>query len=403
VESAAAIGLTTFIISAIVSALATLGVIRVAPRIGALDQPGPRKVHTRPIPRLGGVGVFLGFAAGVAVAAQMSGRAFAPSHVTVSWITLAACAFAMFAMGLVDDIRGLGFKIKFLVQIAAAIAVWSGGFRIEILTHPLGVETIDLGMLSLPVTILWIVGITNAINLIDGLDGLAAGTALIMTGAVAGIAQVTGHLGVVAVSVALVGALLGFLLFNFNPARVFLGDSGSMFLGFVLAVASIRGSQKGSTAVAVLAPLLVLGLPILDTSLAVLRRLVRLSSQPGTGRGRLVHVAKNLQYLFLPDRGHIHHRLLDLGVGHRGSVLTLYVFVAGLAGAALATVAFNSVLVAVVLVGSLAVLSTASFVVFGVRRRRGLRSRRSTDSVSGSELATASDDTMPVTARIVRE
>jgi hypothetical protein len=211
--------------------------------------------------------------------------------------------------------------------------------------------------------VLWIVGITNAVNLIDGLDGLAAGIALITTITLATIALAREQqsMGVAAISIVLAGSLIGFLRFNFNPARIFLGDSGSMFLGFVLAVISVRGSQKGATAVAVFVPLLVLGLPLLDTGLAVLRRLYRLGNHGGRTQNRLTYMLRNLNYVFLPDRGHIHHRLLDLGLGQRGAVMVLYgaALLLALAGYAL-TFKKNGIELALLL-GGVLVVSMATF------------------------------------------
>src|SRR5262249_22590242 len=160
------------------------------------------------------------------------------------------------------------FRTKFAVQIVAATAVWSAGFRIDALGLPGLLSDVTLGVWSLPVTVVWVVGVTNAFNLIDGLDGLAAGTALISTLTIAIAALQLDRVAVAALSVALAGSLIGFLRFNFNPAQIFLGDSGSMFLGFCLAVISIHGSQKNVAVVAVLVPFLLLGYPILDTAIA---------------------------------------------------------------------------------------------------------------------------------------
>ena len=213
-------------------------------------------------------------------------------------------------------------------------AVWWAGFRIELLGIPFVPSGVELGVWSLPVTILWIVGITNAFNLIDGLDGLAAGTALITTTVVAIIALHGGRIAVSAISVALVGSLAGFLRYNFNPAQIFLGDSGSMFLGFTIAVISIHGSQKNVTAVAVLGPLLIMWYPILDTGMAVARRLNSIRSD-SAGRGGVRYMARNAHRVFLPDRGHFHHRLLEAGMSHRGAVLSLYACALATAVAAL--------------------------------------------------------------------
>jgi UDP-GlcNAc:undecaprenyl-phosphate GlcNAc-1-phosphate transferase len=319
------LGLQVLVISAVVSFLATPVAIRLGNTWGAVDLPGPRKVHTQPIPRVGGMSVFLGIAAGLAYGAFATG--FLPGNLQekgLHWGSLALAAFAVFVMGLVDDVHGLSFRWKFAVQIAAAVLVWQFGFRIESLAIPMSLGTVNLGILSAPVTVLWIVGVTNAINMIDGLDGLAAGMALICTTAVATIALYREQVAVTAASVAIVGSLVGFLRYNFSPARVFLGDSGSMLLGFLLAVLSIHANQKGATAVAVLAPVLVLGIPLLDTGLAILRRLYRLQkSRPGSIRG-VPYLLRNATVVFLPDRAHLHHRLLDLGLSQRAAVIALY-------------------------------------------------------------------------------
>ena len=360
------LGVFTLLVSALASLLLTPLAIAIAPRIGAVDAPDIRKVHARPIPRIGGVAVFGGFLAGLLFAAYATGSLLAVRQVAVYWSVFAVCATAMFFLGLVDDIRHLSFKVKFFFQILAAAAIWTGGFRIVEVTHPFQEGTLVFpAWLSVGITILWVVGITNAMNLIDGLDGLAAGIALIMTITVACIAFFQGQIGVVATSVALVGSLIGFLFFNFNPAKIFLGDSGSMFLGFTLAVISIRSSHKGPTAVAVLIPLLVMALPILDTSLAVSRRLLRLDrtrQEQGHGFG---FVFRNLDQLFLPDRGHLHHRLMDIGYGHRAAVVVLYLAVLTLALAALALVIAKSRFVAAVMVGILAAC-LAGFVLLHV-------------------------------------
>jgi UDP-GlcNAc:undecaprenyl-phosphate GlcNAc-1-phosphate transferase len=317
------VGVASLIVAMGVTWLVTPLVIRIAPWLGAVDQPGDRKIHHDPVPRIGGLAVFVGFVAGLLFAGWVTDSLRLGSQVSVYWQGLALAIGVMLIAGLVDDIRGLSFRFKFAIQIAAAVFVWFCGFRVETITHPLG-GALDLGALSLPVTVLWIVTITNALNLIDGLDGLATGIALITTTAVATIALVRAELGVTAASVALAGGLMGFLPYNSNPARIFLGDSGSMFLGFTLAVTSVRGSQKGPTIVAILAPLLVLGLPLLDTSLAVFRRLGRVHRSRTGGSGALVHLVRNLDHVFLPDRGHIHHRLLEAGLSHRLAVLVLY-------------------------------------------------------------------------------
>jgi UDP-GlcNAc:undecaprenyl-phosphate GlcNAc-1-phosphate transferase len=360
------VGIATVIVAAGVTWVATPGVIRLSGYLGAVDLPGGRKTHDEPMPRIGGLAVFVGFVAGLAFAAYITGYLSPLPKNTIYWQGLAIAATGLMLVGLIDDLWGLSFQWKFAAQILAAVYVWHSGFRIEVVTHPLG-GTLDLGLFSFPLTVLWIVGITNAVNLIDGLDGLAAGVALIITSTVAVLALVRSELGLTAASVALAGALLGFLRYNFNPARIFLGDSGSLFLGFVLAVTSVRGSQKGPTAVAILAPLLVLGLPLIDTGLAVVRRVYRLQNR-GRGRpGALGYVMRNCSEIFLPDRGHIHHRLLDLGMSHRGAVLALYGIATLFALAAFALVMFKSPLVAALLVAVLALTMATVFLLLYLR------------------------------------
>ena len=267
------LGIVSMIVAMGVTSVLTPSVIRLAHRLGAMDLPGGRKIHGGPIPRIGGVAVYFGFVAGLASAAFLAGFLLEPIQVHVYWPGLVIAASVIFLVGLADDLWGLRYYWKFAAQIGCAVYVWNSGFRVDIMSFGGGLE---LGWwASLTITVLWIVAITNAVNLIDGLDGLAAGTALITTLATAVIAFKMGNLGVAASCVALAGSLLGFLRYNFSPAQIFLGDSGSMFLGFVLAVASARGSQKLPTIVVVLVPLLVLALPLIDTGLAVVRRLYR--------------------------------------------------------------------------------------------------------------------------------
>lgn len=370
------VGVASLIVALGVCWAVTPLIVRLAHGMNAVDLPGGRKVHREPVPRIGGLAVFLGFVAGLMFAAWVTGTLWTVPAVSVYWRGLAYAATAMLLMGLADDLWGLSFYTKFAAQIAASWYVWSCGFRIEILSHPLGGAEQVLGGLSLPLTVLWIVGITNAVNLIDGLDGLAAGIALITTLTAAVIAFTLDNLGVTATCVALAGSLIGFLIHNFNPAKIFLGDSGSMFLGFVLAVTSVRGSQKGTTAVAVLVPLLMLGVPLLDTSLAVARRFRRLQYEGRNSDNAIVYLLKNLGQIFRPDRKHIHHRLLDLGLSQRRAVGVLYGLGALFASAAFAVVLMNSHRVASMLIAVLATLMACFLIMLyfrAVRANRGAR------------------------------
>jgi UDP-GlcNAc:undecaprenyl-phosphate GlcNAc-1-phosphate transferase len=299
--------LATFAIAALVSGLLTPLVRRLAFRLGAISHPGGRHVHRQSIPRLGGLAICAAFFAplvGLLFVQSVVAGAFAAEMRKV--VGLFVGGIVMCAVGAVDDTRGLRALHKLYVQIAVALLAYGCGFRIEGISVPI-LGDLWMGIFALPVTVLWIVGIINAVNLIDGLDGLAAGVVFF-----AGLTNfVVGYMGDAALVALLMastmGAVLGFLFYNFNPARIFMGDSGSYFLGYVIAATSLAGAtHKASTAVALLVPVVAMGVPIFDTLFAMVRRW--LERRP----------------LFSPDRGHIHHRLLDMGITHRRAVLILY-------------------------------------------------------------------------------
>lgn len=269
------------------------------------DYPNERKVHQSFIPRLGGVGIILGFLVGIGVASLLSGAsAGAPTSVLLVVAALAAVAL----LGIADDVKGIGSLGKLIVQSAASIAVIGAGLRIEVLSLPLA-GVIDLGLLGVPVTFLWLVGITNAVNLLDGLDGLACGVSAIVAASLVLIGAYVGDTVVVIAGVSLIAACLGFLRYNFHPASIFMGDTGSLFLGFVLACMSLRVLQHQSAEhapISLLVVVVALGVPIVDTSVAFFRRL------------------KKGMHPLKPDKEHIHHRLMDLGLTHRQTVVTIY-------------------------------------------------------------------------------
>ena len=370
-------GIATMLVGVVTTWAITPWVSRLGQRLGAVDDPGPRKVHRSPVPRIGGLAVFAGFLASAIFAVFATGYWSKFPEGAAEWSVLAAGAAAMLLLGLVDDIRGVGYQWKFLVQIVAGAVAWLAGFRIELITLPFSPGVIDMTGVSLVVTILWVVGITNALNLIDGLDGLAAGSAMITCTAVATISFWSGNPAEAAISAALLGSLLGFLRYNFNPARIFLGDSGSMFLGFILALISIRASQKNTTTVAVLVPVLVLGLPIFDTAFAVLRRTWRLARHDRPESGGVAAFAKRATVLFLPDRGHIHHRLLDAGLSHRSAVLVLYAVATVFAGVALLDTVTTGMAAGVLAALAFALLTLLAVVVL-TRRWSARRARRRT-------------------------
>jgi UDP-GlcNAc:undecaprenyl-phosphate/decaprenyl-phosphate GlcNAc-1-phosphate transferase len=266
-----------------------------------------RDLHETPLPRLGGVPIFLSFLISIAVA-LLGGRHFpalavGPSIRTL--LTILVPGTLIFLLGIYDDIHSVGPYTKFAVQAVAAIMLFAGGLRILDLPVLFGARHFAWPI-GLPITVLWVIGITNAFNLIDGLDGLAAGSALFSTLVVFVVAIFCGSLLVSLLTIALAGAILGFLRYNFNPATIFLGDSGSLFIGFLLSALALAGAQKAPTIVAVSIPVVSLGLPILETSLSVLRRLI--SGRP----------------VFTGDREHIHHKLLQHGMTHRQVVILLY-------------------------------------------------------------------------------
>ena len=287
-------------------------------RLGVLDRPdGFRKIQKHPIPRMGGVAIFAAFFGALIAAPCLHGSAQLTSCLGDSGFLPVLCGgLAVLLIGLWDDVKGLRAGWKLLLLCLVAAAMYLAGYRIGKLGNPFG-GAIDLGPWAAVITLLWFVGCMNAINLIDGLDGLAGGVTVFAAGTVF-LTSVLFHNGSVALlSLALTGAVIGFLAFNFHPASIFLGDSGSYLLGFLIACLGLRGSQKANMVVALLIPFIALGLPIVDTSLAILRRWSR--ALP----------------LSAGDRQHIHHRLLRAGLTHRQTVLLMYAACLVLAGFAL--------------------------------------------------------------------
>jgi len=329
-------------------------------RFRVLDLPGERKVHKTPTPLLGGTAVFLAFNTTIFLWLAVSGEnLYAQIH--EPWYALPIGLALIMALGIYDDVKRLRPRTKLAVQVFVGLLAVLAGFSFGDIASPLDGRIIHLGFWAYPLTVLWVVGITNALNLVDGLDGLAAGTATIAGIAVCAIAFVNQNVGESMVALVLVGALLGFLRYNFFPARIFLGDSGSLLLGFLLALLSIEGTTKGAVLVAVLAPVLALGLPIMDMLISMIRRTLSSLRLVETGQNGK---AKILFSMFEADREHIHHRLLKLGYSHRTSVIILYALCAGLCGLALITVAVHNLNVTALL-GALFVI-----VLVGVR---GLR------------------------------
>ena len=292
-----------FILAFMISLLITPVIKRMAFRIGAVDRPDKRKVHSRVMPRMGGLAVYLAFTVTMLVTQPLS----------QSLIGLLIGGTIIMLLGLADDIRNISPRVKLTGQILAAGLLVAFGIKMNFITNPFG-GLIYLNQLDpfgidwgIPLTIIWIVGVTNAVNLIDGLDGLAGGLAAIagVTLAVIGWFEAS-TMSIVLPAVILSASVLGFLKYNFHPAKIFMGDSGSLFLGFMLAGLSVVGLTKGAAVVSVFVPILVLGIPIFDTLFAIIRRYI------------------NNQPIFEADREHLHHRLLALGLSHRQTVLAIY-------------------------------------------------------------------------------
>ena len=325
-----------FLIAISAALLVTPGVILFAARTGAMDAPDARKVHKKPIPRIGGIGIYIAFMAGMLVVMSMNVLTEEVSH---ELIGLLFGGSLIVLLGIVDDYKNLPAKVKLVGQIiAATVLVVVFDVRIDFITDPFG-DYLFLEFMAIPATIFWVVGLTNTVNLIDGLDGLAAGVSTIACITIFLVALQQNILLVAVLTAALAGAAMGFLYYNFNPARIFMGDSGSMFLGYMLAGISVIGAVKCAATIALIVPILALGLPILDTTFAIVRRY----------RGGVP--------IFKPDKGHLHHRLLDLGFTQRQAVLLMYVISAllGLSAVALTEVSpqFAILIVGLVIVAVL--------------------------------------------------
>lgn len=287
-------------------------------RYDLVDYPGGRKVHTQPISRLGGVAIFFGVMASIALQVLgewrfgWGGDFLREAAQGVNLIGVLAGLVLMFVVGIIDDLTDLSPGMKFSGQVVAAGVVVASGLRIEYVGDPFAGGLMQLGLLALPVTVIYLVGFANVINLIDGLDGLAAGVTGIAAMSLLVLAAQGNRLDAAALAAAVIGACIGFLRFNFNPASIFMGDSGAMFLGFTLATISLLGVMKTTAAIALAVPLLIIGVPIFDTASAIVRRL------------------RHKRPIQEADKGHIHHRLLGRGFDQRQTVLIIYVWSAAL-------------------------------------------------------------------------
>ena len=314
-------------------------------KLGALDAPDDRKVHTRPIPRMGGLAIYAGFV--LAVLASM--------HVSREIMGLLVGGTVILIVGIIDDLKPLPARVKLLGQIVAAAVLVMFDIRIEWLTNPFG-EMLYVDYLAIPLTIIWVVSLTNTVNLIDGLDGLAAGVSTIASITILLVALQQNFVAVAILTAALAGSAFGFLQHNFNPAKIFMGDTGSMFLGYMLAAISILGAVKSAATIALIVPIVALGLPILDTAFAIIRRYM--SGRP----------------IFKPDKGHLHHRLLEMGLTQKQAVLLMYVISGCLGLSAIALTEVNKSF------GILIIVVLLSVACFGARKIGVLKATKSVES-----------------------
>jgi UDP-GlcNAc:undecaprenyl-phosphate GlcNAc-1-phosphate transferase len=356
--------LILFLAASVSSLLLTPLVRSVSRRLGALDLPGDRKVHTQPIPRFGGLSIFVVFYLVLYFFCQFN-FFYCPSNFLNEinfWWIFGASAIVL-GLGAVDDFRRIPPSFKFLFQIIAGLIVALTSYRIEVIDLPF--YTIYLGIWSIPATVLWVVAITNAVNLLDGLDGLAAGTSLIVCIAMFGVSLLSQNIGIALISVILAGSILGFLRYNFHPASIFLGDSGAYFLGFELAVLSLQSGLQGTTTITILIliPILALGLPIMDTILSMFRRLLKSLHIMEVGRDDNVVKFFYLDgwSMFRADKGHIHHRLLQMGFSQRKAVILLYAVSLILGGLALSSVYFKNINYALLITA----IAVASYIGIG--------------------------------------
>ena len=325
--------LSLLVAGALLSLLLTPLVTSASTALGLVDAPGGRKVHSTAVPRIGGLAIVAAASAALLLVVLALPAVGIPAPDFRHLAPVAVGAALVFVVGLIDDFTALPAWVKLAVQTIAATIVMASGLLIERLT--VGGATWQLGILSYPVTLAWVIGLTNAFNLIDGIDGLAAGIAVIAGATCAAILVGRGHAAEAMLVTALVGAALGFLVFNTSPASIFLGDGGSLVFGFVLATTAITGWQKGATALAAGVPLLIFALPLADAASTLVRRLGR---RPAAGR---VTPAALVRQIAEPDREHIHHRLMALGWSPRQIVVILYLLTVLLAAAALATARFD--------------------------------------------------------------
>ena len=305
-----------FLLAFITAFVITPHTMRLAKKVGAIDIPNDRRVNKKPMPRLGGLAVISGFFVSVIyllITTSFEGKInlFGPENYWIKIIGFVIGAIVLGVTCYIDDVKGIPSLVKLAAQIVAAIIVVACGIKIDDISIPFTEGKIVVGeILSYILTVCWIIGITNAINLIDGLDGLSSGVTLISCLSLLMVFALNGSpLIAIVLITALAGAIVGFLPFNFSPAKTFIGDTGSNFMGFSLAIISILGVAKTYTALVLIAPIIILAMPIFDTIFAIFRRLIK---------------GKSLKAVFQPDKGHLHHKLMAKGYTQKQAVLIMY-------------------------------------------------------------------------------
>ncbi len=348
--------LGAFALAGLLSFWLTPHVSEFAHKVGAMDIPQDgRRMHKKPTPRMGGLAIFMGFMAALLTFGTLD----------IQMLSVLLGAMIIVVLGIFDDIVALGAKFKFCIQvIAAAIPVCIGGLKIEFFTsfNPFSDSPyFSLGYLAIPVTIIWIVGITNAVNLIDGLDGLAAGVSSIAALTMLAVGLLTNEVMVAITMAAIAGSCLGFLPYNFNPAKIFMGDTGSTFLGFMLATMSIEGFFKFYAVISFAVPFLILGLPIFDTASAIARRLL-------AGRSPMS-----------PDRGHVHHKLVDMGFNVKQAVAILYAISGTLGLAAVILTTSGEAKAMILILAVILVMAVGGRILWGLQKSMQARKEQEDD------------------------
>jgi UDP-GlcNAc:undecaprenyl-phosphate GlcNAc-1-phosphate transferase len=324
----------SFILAFLIALIITPYSKRLAIKIGAIDEPKDRGVHNKPMPLAGGTAIVLGFIITIVL--------FSPAvegFEAKNYIGFIGGGLIITLVGLLDDIYDIKARIKLIFQLVAALLVVFSGITIDVVSWPYALEGVIMfaPLVSKIITVLWIIGVTNAVNLIDGLDGLATGVSTIASLCLMFISILYGEPITVLLTAALAGSCMGFLPHNFSPATIFMGDTGSTFLGFTLSVISIHGLIKSYTAITIMVAVVVLGLPILDTFFAIVRRLI------------------NKKPVMQADRGHLHHRLVDKGYSHKKAVLTLY-GISSIFGVAGILVAMDDIMIATIIISLMLII-----------------------------------------------